>query len=224
MRRTRRIATVLGAVFVLFASPLSAQFAWPCPQNVTPADMGYNGEINFREKNFLVWSLNLLVTGPDPFQNAYAGVYSTFPNTPVDISGQWLWVYARVHTKCQRVPWINPATGVETGIVAVQEMTMSGQIVERGLACGGGRSGGPELTDLIGNAGYDPYSDISGDPYSDGCEGLDGGGGTAGGGGGEGSPVCGGSSALVYETICIDVWVDGAGWVEAWCGVVASCG
>lgn len=211
----------------MLGSPLSAQ-AWPCPQNISPADLGYNAQISFKSKDFLVWSLKLLITAPDPSMVwHYSGIYRTFPTTPIDVSGQYIWVDATVYTKCQRVPWVNPATGAQTGLIIVQEDTKSGIVVDRHIACGPGGStggGGTGVTEPVAEASYDPYSSEESNPYSNACGESGEGGGLGGGSGGSGSSLCGGSSTLVWEAVCIDIWVEEVGWVEWWCGVVAVCG
>lgn len=232
MRRIGRTTAILALLTVALTSPIPAQTAWPCPQNITPADLGYDAEITFQSKQFLVWSLILLVTGPDPARpSLYSGIYNTFPGTPTDLSGQWMWTYAAVHATCQRIPWINPATGTLTGLIVVQEESKTGIVVDRRIVCGEeGGSGGTGVVSSVEDDEYDPYAESGGnDQYSDACDGSagtgSGGGGELGGGSGSGGqPVCGGSSTLVWEAICIDIWVEGVGWVEWWCGVAAICG
>ena len=229
-----RITTLTVALLCSITETAAAQTAWPCPQSVSPRDLGYNGEISFSGKAFAVAQLSLTTTGPDPeFPTAYSGVYVTVPATPIDLSGDYWWKNAAVYTRCQRVPWVNPATGQQIGIVLVQEVTKSGTVAYRW-----GYGGGCQYDENVSSTEYDPYSSSQepGDTCTDGSGGSasdpppDGGGGADGadgvvfvGAGSGGGAVCGGSSSVVYDNACIDIWVDGEGWVEYWCGTVAVC-
>lgn len=75
--------------------------------------------------------------------------------------------------------------------------------------CAGGTDGGGEDDDG-GGTQYGPGDSTGGET-------VDWGTGTGNGG----SSVCG--AKAVVEYICIDVWVDGEGWVEWGCGFVTTC-
>lgn len=229
----RVLFLVLGLLSALTTSAVGQQ-AWRCPPTITPVDLGYDGDISFSGKVFAVQYLTLRSTGPDPqFPTAYFGVYSTVPATPVDLSGDYWWKNAAVFTRCQRVPFINPVTGLSELWLVVREVTKSGTVAYRW-----GYGGGCQYDENVSSTEYDPYSSSTEaeDTCNDGSGSgdsppPDGGGGTGDGtdgvvyvgAGSGGGAVCGGSSNVVYDNACIDIWVDGEGWVEYWCGTVAVC-
>jgi hypothetical protein len=81
----------------------------------------------------------------------------------------------------------------------------------------GGSGGGTDYDAQYSSASYDPYAS---QPTGGGCTP----GGLGGSGGVEDGGVCGGSSDLHYEGICIDVWnEESQKWEEVWCGVAVIC-
>jgi hypothetical protein len=98
--------------------------------------------------------------------------------------------------------------------------------VVRACASGGGGSEG-DLTP------HSPMNSTLGAPtgcsdVGSGSEGEDGSSpewpGLLEGPGGAASLVCGGAEVLVYDDLCVEVWVTGVGWVTYWCGVGVTCG
>lgn len=74
-----------------------------------------------------------------------------------------------------------------------------------------------DSTEFQESVEYDPFASSDTRPF-DKC-GSEAGSGEQSSGG----AVCGGSTELVYDYICIDIWDEQRGWVEWWCGVVAIC-
>jgi hypothetical protein len=156
---------------------------------------------------------------------------------PLSVDGGYRWDNAGVEVYCYviRTPYFISYAGTPTG-------RYSGTVrrVDNGSSgCGGGGAGGGD-TELvpITDAGYDPYdSAITMDSGSGGCgSGGDGGSGTqyepgdstggetvdwGTGTGNGGTSVCGADAIVEY--VCIDVWVEGSGWVEWGCGYVTTC-
>lgn len=93
----------------------------------------------------------------------------------------------------------------------------------------------------IYSADYDPYSPGPSDGWDldDGCSGGGGGGDGPDGpgddgdssapifpvsGGGGGRSMCPDNAPMYWDIDCIDLYIEGSGWVEYWCGAVLVCG
>lgn len=207
--RLRLLIGVLLAVATR-AAPVAAQVPAPCPQEVNPRVIGYpDGYIPFseggRSGNFGVEYLFLPIPGS---LGPPKVTYLTMPDIPHDRDNpRMIWDLSAIDAVCT-YEYYGPDP--RDRIWAVHETWKYGFIfMDKEEMCD------TEVATSLSDTSYDPYGSASG---SD-C-GVDAGG---GGGAGYGGVVCGGSETVVWDYVCVDIWVDGIGWVEWWCGVVAIC-
>lgn len=174
----------------------------------------------------------------DPVGSTWYGYVPTL--TSVD--GRARWRYAGIYVGCKKLVWYRPNGTIERVREILETLYTEGTVEEidrdgDGCGSGGGNGGGGGSGTEIAPVASDDY-----DPYDNGS-GADcapGGGGTSSGTqyepgdgtGGEtvdwetgigngGESTCG--AAALVEFVCIDVWVDGVGWVEWGCGYVTTC-
>ena len=143
--------------------------------------------------------------------------FSTYPPDVVDDSGTLLWRRAGHRQECtMRI--IRRRSGRTAENLRFKQVAVYGSLERVTVACSDGGGGGATEFQPASDYGYDPYEAGAGDEDCSGG-GIGGGGGDSTGGG-----TCGGNQNVVFDYICIDIYVEGTGWVEVWCGVAAICG
>jgi len=168
--------------------------------------------------------------------------YGSVP-TLTSIDGRARWRYAGIYVGCKKLVWYRPNGTIERVRPIFTTLYTEGTVEEipeddtggccSGCGSGGGGGSGTELMPVT-SADYDPYyadysadcggtgeAPSSGTQYgpgdSTGGETVDWGSGIGNGG----TSTCG--TQAIVEYVCIDVWVDGVGWVEWGCGYVTAC-
>lgn len=224
-------ALACTAALLLFAPGLPAQSygVWdvPCALGLSARFSAphYHGVI-YEDKEFLTQWRSIDQTPPLPSRNWYEPVgKSDVPST----DNNYVWYGAKVLVHCfvERNPY-----GVQQH---AHPIAYAGSVKAFCTA--------PPRTDISDSdpysAAYDPYapgdtgspegecSDGNGGPGDDG----DGDGGDSDlipgpvtGDGGGGRSMCPDNAPAYWDIDCIDVFVEGIGWVEYWCGAVMVCG
>ena len=238
--------TLLLCLVAVLLGPLAKEDAYgqsygswdvPCNGGLGPRFAApFSHGVMYQGKEFLTnWS-SVLGSRPLPSLNWYA---ATPDRNPVSTDGTSYWDFAGVLVHCwvERNPYFitNHRDPVGYG----------GTVKPRRTACddtgGGGFGSGGTETEFapVVSGDYDPYdngfsdeedcppggesggSTGRGTQYepgdSTGGETVDWGTGTGNGG----ASACG--STAIVEYVCIDVWVDGVGWVEWSCGYATTC-
>jgi hypothetical protein len=226
IRRAPAFTTVLVILLMLLTPWESAGqipfMAAPCPHQILPNTLGYNGFIEFMGLQFPVTRLYTITPG------LRWVTYATDPATPRVGTAEWRMAAVGVHCYW----WVLGIIGED--ILVVEEYTKYGYIYKVDpIACAPGTGTGG--TSLVSEVSYDPYepgpapcsgssgdSEGSGTYYSPGDptggETVDFGSGQGNGG----TSICG--AAAVVEYVCIDVWNETMGRWEEWtCGYVTSC-
>lgn len=241
IRAARLVWLIVAQIaFSVSAEPVAAQGYSrpidPCPTNLT---LRFLGLTTFRHAGYAwdtQWTLRMQIK---PGQGYYVP-----PGQPYRIystDGEAVWKNPGLIVACMEYVVDLYVMEVHLEIWVEQFLGTVEKVCEGGGGSGGG--GGDAETDLISVASYsyDPY-----DPALTMDEGQSGDCGTAPGGndgggtqyepgdntGGEtvewdsgvgtGDPSACGDHARV-DYVCIDVWVDGVGWVEWGCGYVTTC-
>lgn len=220
LRRFRGPLLALLSALTLSASASAQTYgSWdvPCELGLSPRfSFPFFHGVIYSGKEFLTNWRSITQTTPLPSRNWYE---ASPERDVVSRDGTARWYGAKVHVHCwiERNPYLQTFHRDPIGFAGLV----------RPCAVGGGGTEG----DLNP---YSPESYASGGAETDCGEGGSGAGdepiappdwpGLVEGPGGFAGLVCGGSDVLVYDDLCIEVWVTGVGWTVYWCGVGVTCG
>jgi hypothetical protein len=213
---------------------VGAAYDVPCDYTLGPRFFQYYGA-EFEGQMFLTGWRSVRSDTPLPSWNWY---YALPDRDPVSNNGKYRWKDAQIQVHC----WVYRAMYLT--VIHRDPVAALGELVE---LCEGDwridvqREDGYDDGDgsRLGSSRYDPYSRSSWGATEFCADDNDGGGGGGGtqyypgdytngetvgwsdGVGTGGYSACGQDAKVEY--ICIDVWVDGVGWVEWSCGYATTC-
>jgi hypothetical protein len=231
MRRLRIVAHLV-ALFVC-ASPLSAQTygVWDvaCELSLSPRfSYPHLHGVIYEGQEFLTGWRSIDQTPPLPSYNWYEPIGQA--DVP-SVDNDYVWYDAKIFAHCF----------VERNAYYTQNhvhpIKYAGRV--RAFCTTPPRSSSVEQEPY--SAGYDPYqAEGSYSPESECGDGTGGSGDGNGGGdigdgdglqvtpesgsGGDGRSMCPDNAPYYWDIDCIDIYVEGEGWVEYWCGAVMVCG
>ena len=183
----------------------------PCPIGLNSTFADDYQPIPFGGHDFYTSWTSKLTSYPLPSWNWYRAIPDPDPISE-DGTVRWEGAEILVHCWMERVYYVF--------VRHYDFMDAVGRIVPLRGPNDGTDEGGSctDSTEFQESIDYDPFASSDTRPF-DKC-------GSEAGSGEQSSAgaMCGGSTDITYDYVCIDVWDDRTGtWVEWWCGIVAIC-